>query len=71
MNVLGDSFGAGIVQHLSRNDLGELEGVESDHEIDVTKANGKPADIDDVDIKLERKVASDGVNNPGFNDTRM
>ncbi|KAK3091712.1 hypothetical protein FSP39_022096 [Pinctada imbricata] len=69
INVLGDSFGAGIVQHLSRNDLEPLD--ETGKETGFNKErNGHVTDMDEIDIKLQKKEKS-GIENPSFSDTKM
>ncbi|XP_018412969.1 PREDICTED: excitatory amino acid transporter 2 [Nanorana parkeri] len=37
VNVVGDSFGAGIVYHLSKKELDELDKQHAQHEIEMTK----------------------------------
>ena len=53
INVMGDSFGAGIVEHLSRNDLDEFDQLEDGEMNSITPAYEK----NDID---------NGLQNPGF-----
>jgi len=57
VNVLGDSYGAGIVEHLSKADLAESDA----------------AKLEDVDVGVEYEVKEkkNGVSNPAFDSTKM
>lgn len=52
VNVLGDAFGAGIVEHLSRNDITDV--LESDVPLKEEKNGFQPSKVavDDCDTRM-------------------
>ncbi|XP_046584537.1 excitatory amino acid transporter 1-like [Haliotis rubra] len=76
INVLGDSYGAGILGHIFRN---TFANIPDDYSNDITETesdfNDKPAngDVKEVDLnKIYPHIEKQGFNNPGFlEDTRM
>lgn len=74
INVLGDTIGAGIVDHLSQDDLKLMDRLESDGEgiqdNDVsmtTESSGISSKENGVTYQFEEKKSIDmGLNNPAF-----
>lgn len=55
---MGDSFGAGIVEHLSRNDLEEFDRLNAEEN------GGTDSELDVICPAYEK--SDEGLSNPGF-----
>ena len=74
INVLGDAYGAGLVAHLSKDDLKEMDrvavfGVDLDG-VEITVNGGTLPEKKAIDDHLTEKTDG-GVDNPTFSSTKM